>query len=910
MPNKPTLDAMHMAVMNQKVQKKSAGGDLKRALELWNIAKGTRAKAAQEAAGLYHPIGGGVKLQTPVPFMEFKTIEDPTIKKAARKIISPEQLQGGIAIPLVGDRAAAGRILTDIGGQKLARPVTLEGGPEYMLTHTQDDPSKSAIWSSDKGVISGLSKQAKIAGESGRPVYGVNVIGSPTNVDYNTMTTQAFIGMLDPSSLTKKVKKEFTRELRNYVPDPKKPHNIPGKDFVGFDDIDAMREQLLAPGAGELRKAFLNRMGIDKFKGSGLPDVAHARLSVTEPNLLDDPLGSAGFTIARMDPEGKIIEEPIRKHGTYSTPLGGQYEGSLERVIPYKQFFPSFEEKRRLFGASPASDYRSFSLSPVFQELNQEWLDTVMKSLGKDKPSVSEFKDGGVAHMKDGDLVEKAIREAKSKQEAPVNPFRMPTQKQSQYEKDFRQYLANQKAAREQAITELPQRLIRGAIPGAAGAAAGYAAQVPGAAGDIASLYQEVKPESWPNLPDVVQSLPTTERIQQYFFPEDKTSPEFQAGITGGNIAALGQGIASLPAAAKGVAKGATAGSKALANEAAYRIHQAMTKGEGPLAGALAGIAPRPLITWHGSPHRFPPTEKNPLGEFDPTKIGTGEGAQAYGHGHYLAEAQGLAKHYKDKLSKDVKVDGQNLQTIPSDNDLAQAQHMVIRNIQNGMNPDAAISATQKYWIDAANDMLEYKKSSPDLADRINKEALSRMRVAEVAATLKPESFFRDPGNLYKVDLPDEAIAKMLDWDKPLSEQSQHVKDALEKGFGVEKLDYLTNYGVPTNQPENVWNRATGRELLEGIGREKNRFNADGSRVPLDERKVYATEVLKTLGIPGIKYLDQSSRAAGEGTRNFVVFPGGEDLMNIVGREKKGGVVHKAEGGITSDDLIVQETPL
>ena len=158
----------------------------------------------------------------------------------------------------------------------------------------------------------------------------------------------------------------------------------------------------------------------------------------------------------------------------------------------YKLFFPSFEEKRRLLGAKPSSDYRSFSMSPVFQELDQQWLDSVMKAMGKDKPSVSEFKDGGIAHMKDGNLVEDLIKEAKSKQEAPVNPFRMPTQKQSQYEKDFRQYLANQQAAREQVATELPSRLVRGAIPGAAGAIAGYAAQIPGIAGDIASLYQEI----------------------------------------------------------------------------------------------------------------------------------------------------------------------------------------------------------------------------------------------------------------------------------------------------------------------------------------------------------------------------------------------------------------------------------
>lgn len=48
-------------------------------------------------------------------------------------------------------------------------------------------------------------------------------------------------------------------------------------------------------------------------------------------------------------------------------------------------------------------------------------------------------------------------------------------------------------------------------------------------------------------------------------------------------------------------------------------------------------------IVWHGSPHKFD--------KFDSSKIGTGEGAQAYGHGLYLAEAPDVAKGYRDKLT-------------------------------------------------------------------------------------------------------------------------------------------------------------------------------------------------------------------------------------------------------------------
>jgi hypothetical protein len=75
-----------------------------------------------------------------------------------------------------------------------------------------------------------------------------------------------------------------------------------------------------------------------------------------------------------------------------------------------------------------------------------------------------------------------------------------------------------------------------------------------------------------------------------------------------------------------------------------------------------------PMDTWHGSPHRFPPTAKNPLGEFDPMKIGTGEGAQAYGHGLYLAEkgsaSPGISTHtlaLQRRLDLDMKQENEDI---------------------------------------------------------------------------------------------------------------------------------------------------------------------------------------------------------------------------------------------------------
>ena len=52
------------------------------------------------------------------------------------------------------------------------------------------------------------------------------------------------------------------------------------------------------------------------------------------------------------------------------------------------------------------------------------------------------------------------------------------------------------------------------------------------------------------------------------------------------------------------------------------------------------------ITAYHGSPHTFD--------KFDMSKMGTGEGAQAYGRGLYFSENEAVAKNYRDALSGDI----------------------------------------------------------------------------------------------------------------------------------------------------------------------------------------------------------------------------------------------------------------
>ena len=160
-------------------------------------------------------------------------------------------------------------------------------------------------------------------------------------------------------------------------------------------------------------------------------------------------------------------------------------------------------------------------------------------------------------------------------------------------------------------------------------------------------------------------------------------------------------------------------------------------------------------------------------------------------------------------------------------------------------------------------------------------------------------------GSDYEVGISQKEAEKIA--DARLREEAQEWADET----GGDPIDYSNNVDwekyVDNIRKEsgNIDSNITGKELHRIIMRD------EGYRPELFDPENYqigTSELLRSYGIPGIRYLDAGSRGAGEGTYNYVLFD--PKLANIVGKEKKGGVIHKAEGGITSDDLIIEENPL
>jgi len=332
-----------------------------------------------------------------------------------------------------------------------------------------------------------------------------------------------------------------------------------------------------------------------------------------------------------------------------------------------------------------------------------------------------------------------------------------------------------------------------------------------------------------------------------------------------------------VPAVAADIMKLATASNPQYSN--LMRPEEAMPLATNMMGGGIAAsrLAPAPasalgMNVWHGTPHRFPPTAKNPLGEFDPTKIGTGEGAQAYGVGAgYLAEAKGTGIGYRDQLAIDP------------------------RNSVNKVRAALSETGQGSYWGSGKNiptlddislEMKQHQTLSPYFNDNAFKKDILKIIQGtdrngvvtdEVINILRrlDKTMPKPSGYLYKVDLADEQIPKMLDWDKPFNKQHPEVQQALvnianSEDEGSKMLKLMQN-GNPF-----------GKDIFRSLLTEPQLIDSPNGWISVDNKKEIS-KLLKTEGITGIRYLDQGSRGAGQGTSNFVVFDPAH--MNIIGRE-------------------------
>jgi hypothetical protein len=213
---------------------------------------------------------------------------------------------------------------------------------------------------------------------------------------------------------------------------------------------------------------------------------------------------------------------------------------------------------------------------------------------------------------------------------------------------------------------------------------------------------------------------------------------------------------------------------------------------------------------YHGTPH-------NIRGQFDISKVGTGEGAQAYGHGMYFAESPKTAEYYKD-LSK-------NILYTPEGQPFNFAYELSHPNVRATLNKTKDVDSA----IQRAKQLIE-NKSAADVAQKD----------LQILENLKNKGGLQEgSGNLYKVDIPDADIPNMLNWDEPLSKQPKSVQDALAK-FDPDLYSKKGSDYSPEERGESIYMRIANSQQAKNFPE--------------------ASAVLESLGIKGIRYLDEGSR--------------------------------------------------
>lgn len=224
---------------------------------------------------------------------------------------------------------------------------------------------------------------------------------------------------------------------------------------------------------------------------------------------------------------------------------------------------------------------------------------------------------------------------------------------------------------------------------------------------------------------------------------------------------------------------------------------------------------------YHGSPYDFD--------KFDSSKIGTGEGAQAYGWGLYFAGKKEVAEWYKKNLQHRA---GDNFDwssvDLPSELTGVEAEQFYLLREKLARNARGGPAFTP-------NEATAWRR----LKDKHD------LRQAAIEAA-KPKA------GLYEVDLK-PAEDEYLLWDKPLSEQSEKVKKALAQNFDFPYRDsQQERWGGHLSGGENG---STGSDLYHALIYD-SMWGYEHSKTP----EMSASMYLRSLGIRGIKYLDGSSR--------------------------------------------------
>jgi len=287
---------------------------------------------------------------------------------------------------------------------------------------------------------------------------------------------------------------------------------------------------------------------------------------------------------------------------------------------------------------------------------------------------------------------------------------------------------------------------------------------------------------------------------------------------------------------------------------------------------------PSGIRAYHGSPHEFD--------EFDINKIGTGEGAQAYGHGLYFAEHEPVAKGYRDQLSRPYYETsfGENVEKKYG-SDVLDAFHSASGDPKEINNTIDRLRGIVQRNLDEYG-VSDLSKLKPQYDGDIASETIKMAKRADNLESLLKSGDVKQVGlgHMYEVNIAAQP-EHFLDWDKPLGEQSNHTKQKIKDLMSGDlfNMDFDNATG---------WQKLPGEKFYEALQERIGSIKSSAAD---------ASEALHQHGIRGIRYLDAGSRGENaQPTHNYVVFDPKD--IEIMRRYARGGDVRARHASGTVED--------
>ena len=295
---------------------------------------------------------------------------------------------------------------------------------------------------------------------------------------------------------------------------------------------------------------------------------------------------------------------------------------------------------------------------------------------------------------------------------------------------------------------------------------------------------------------------------------------------------AIGETVGAVPYVGKGVNKLSGGKIGSALDSAAQKVaaNPAVQKAYDALMSDVKAFNPNKQTVYHGSPYDF---EK-----FSNEAIGTGEGAQAHGYGHYAALDKNVAEsNYADRLG-----------SLYYKNDFignrTQQDLLLKEIIDNGYNN--TLTKYKQTLENLSEIEKKYKQGSANFNEikNLKNDAQHRINIIENIDTSKIK---RGKGQVYKLSIPKDDV--MLREDLFYKEQNPQVQNAIKKLYE----ENWENYPYNSDLTQILYTDNTKAKYGQNAAYKEGRSIYDAlTKMTGSEQE--ASKLLNKYGIKGISY--------------------------------------------------------